>query len=281
MIINYIYKNSIMMSILKNEVITLTFGDAGENHVGMEMIGEKKNIGEGFNLLDLQTIQKKFEDKNYICEFFHLNDLYKNVNKEHMDNENIEDAYLLVIRNGMNYFLKNTDNLIKEMNYFEWDKKYYDTRRKKVLNKHARSNVCFNIIGNKPDYENKKGTVISYDNVKYLNSIRQKMVKIFGNKSENMICEGNRYFDLKNCGIGWHGDSERRKVIGMRLGETMPLCFNWFYQSKSIGNILQIELNNTDIYVMSEKTTGNDWKYRSKYTLRHSAGSKKYLALKK
>ena len=25
----------------KKEVITLTFGDAGENHVGMEMIGKK------------------------------------------------------------------------------------------------------------------------------------------------------------------------------------------------------------------------------------------------
>ena len=44
---------------------------------------------------------------------------------------------------------------------------------------------------------------------------------MLGKKGENLICEGNRYFDIKKCGIGWHGDSERKKVIGLRLGEKM------------------------------------------------------------
>jgi hypothetical protein len=30
---------------------------------------------------------------------------------------------------------------------------------------------------------------------------------------------------------------------------------------------------------MSEKSTGFDWKKRSKYTLRHAAGCKKYLTI--
>ena len=31
-----------------------------------------------------------------------------------------------------------------------------------------------------------------------------------------------------------------------------------------------------DMYIMSEKATGFDWKSKSKYTLRHAAGCQKY-----
>ena len=51
----------------------------------------------------------------------------------------------------------------------------------------------------------------------------------------------------------------------------MNLHFNWFYNSKSVGETLKLTLNNGDMYIMSEKAVGNDWKKRSIYTLRHSA----------
>ena len=34
----------------QGEVITLTFGDIAENHVGMEQIGQRASKGEGFHL---------------------------------------------------------------------------------------------------------------------------------------------------------------------------------------------------------------------------------------
>ena len=34
-------------------------------------------------------------------------------------------------------------SLHKELRMFEWDGKYFDTRRQKVLNKIARKNICF------------------------------------------------------------------------------------------------------------------------------------------
>ena len=52
----------------------------------------------------------------------------------------------------------------------------------------------------------------------------------------------------------------------------MNLNFNWFYKFKSIGNTLKIELNHGDMYIMSEKAVGTDWKKKNIYTLRHSAG---------
>lgn len=269
----------------RNEVISLTFGDQGENHVGMDKVGNMVHAGEGFNYDDFlqikATIEKYINANNIediVIEVYKLNDYLDN-------DEEADDAYVMVIRNALKLFFNKTDNttdnLYDEMTNFEWDRKYYDTRRKKVLNKHARANVCFGKSGMKPDYENKKGTVIAYKNVPLLNIIRQKLPVLIGNKAKDLICEGNRYFDLKKCGIGWHGDAERRKVIAFRLGETMDLRYNWFYKSTPIGRTCELTLNEGDMYIMSEKAVGTDWRSSSKYTLRHSAGVKgsKYLQL--
>lgn len=45
-------------------VITLTFGDVAENHVGMEQIGNMVDINQGFNLDDLKQIKKTFTKLN-------------------------------------------------------------------------------------------------------------------------------------------------------------------------------------------------------------------------
>ena len=36
--------------------MTLTFGDAAENHVGMEMIGSRGSTGSGFTIAELEAI---------------------------------------------------------------------------------------------------------------------------------------------------------------------------------------------------------------------------------
>ena len=62
----------------------------------------------------------------------------------------------------------------------------------------------------------------------------------------------------------------------------MDFRFNWFYKSKSVGETFSITLNNGDMYMMSEKAVGHDWKKRNSYTLSHSAGmdGSSYLKLK-
>ena len=168
------------------------------------------------------------------------------------------------------------------MKSFQWDKKYYDIRRNKVLNKHARHNICFGELNISPNYENKIGRIISFENLKNLNFIREKLPNVIGNKAESLFCEGNRYYDVNKCGIGWHGDSERKKVIGFRLGKEMNLCFHWFFKYKPIGEKKTINLNNGDMYIMSEKAVGYDWKKNNIFTLRHSAGiiDSKYTIIK-
>ena len=146
-----------------------------------------------------------------------------------------------------------------------------------VLNKHARTNLCFSNYSQEADFENKKGTIIDFNSVPQINQAKNIIIQSMGETS--LECEGNRYNDISKNGIGWHGDAERKKVIALRLGESMPICFYWFKQSKPIGSKFTTIINSGDIYVMSQKTTGFDWKRRSIYTLRHSAGANKYTKL--
>jgi hypothetical protein len=62
--------------------------------------------------------------------------------------------------------------------------------------------------------------------------------------SNELAAEGNYYYDSSKCGIGFHGDSERKKVIALRLsvGKCSPLHFQWFLMGKPVGKRHIIEL---------------------------------------
>ena len=253
---------------LNNETITLTFCDSGENHVGMKMLGKKVDEGEGYSLEDLERIRAFFEQNGVECELHNLK------------RDETDDAFVLIMREGAK-MLANLDKLKTELTDFEWDRKYFDTRRNRVLNKHARANVCFSDESEEPDYENKKGRIVGWDAVPEVAKIREMLMNIIGEKANGMVCEGNRYFDLKKCGIGFHGDAERRQVIGVRLGESMRMQWCWFKQSLAHGDKFEFVFNDGDMYVMSEKAVGADWKRRNIWTLRHAAGADKYLKEKR
>lgn len=90
-----------------------------------------------------------------------------------------------------------------------------------------------------------------------------------------MKAEGNYYYDIAKCGIGFHGDSERKKVIALRLGASLPLQYR-FYQGGAVGVRMKLMLHHSDLYIMSEKAAGFDWKNRSIHTLLHAAGCTKF-----
>ena len=117
---------------------------------------------------------------------------------------------------------------------------------------------------------------LSIDDVPLTNKVRISLPIYFGDKVKDMKAEGNYYYDKKKCGIGYHGDAERKITIGARLGATMPMCYQWFYKGKAVGKNLRIEIPSGAIYAMSQKAAGCDWKRRSILTLRHSAGCDYY-----
>ena len=61
--------------------------------------------------------------------------------------------------------------------------------------------------------------------------------------------------------------------IGMSNGKCEPLHFQWFHKGKPVGKRAIIELDDRDLYVMSEKAAGTDWKKKNVPTLRHATGA--------
>lgn len=252
-----------------NKTITLTFGDRAENHVGMQIIGELATTG--FTLDHLLSAKQYFENKNYVCHLINLNKYCIETTKE--------QAYILVTKNGVKCLLqdKTRDDLFNEHNILDVDKKAFMYGR--VVNKKARHNLCFGKVSQEPNYSEGLGKVIAFNRVELTNIIRHKIPEFIGDIGNNLQCEANYYYDIKICGIGWHGDSERKKVIGVRLGETLPLCFVWYHKGAVCSDILKINVEHGDIYIMSELTTGNNWKKKNEHTLRHAAGCYKYITI--
>jgi hypothetical protein len=249
--------------------ITLTLCDRAENHVGMEQIGALST--EGFLTKDLNMVKKKLDE---YTEIFKL----KCVEEDGEEIE-VDEAYILIIKDGVNVLCDGKlDELKKEQFGLKPDSKAFMYGR--VVNKHARHNLCFDVKGHEPDYEKKMGTVISYDDVPLTKLLKERVEKLLGSKGKDLACEGNYYYDIKKCGIGFHGDAERRKVIGVRLGDSIPLHFQWFFKGKSIGKRIEFMLNDGDMYIMSDKAVGFDWKKRNIKTLRHAAGCSKFLEIK-
>lgn len=266
-----------------NSVVTITLGDMAENHVGMNQIGNMVEPGQGFNINDLNEIKQRFDNLGIETELIDLsqhninNQLNNQLNNQH----NLPSAYILVIKNGVEAILNIESNMFCKNQMFTEhislpvDKHAFMYGR--VVNKKARWNLCFSNESSEPDYENKKGRIVNWLDIPITKVIYDNLETYFGPKALNLMGEGNYYYDIEQCGIGYHGDSERRKVIGIRLGANMPLFYQWFHRGESIGNRIEVNLKGGDIYIMSEKAVGTDWKKKTIYTLRHAAGCNKFV----
>jgi len=256
------------------ELITLTFGDMAENHVGMEQIGKMVDKGEGFQIEDLEYIKARMEALGSNCELIKLVAEY-----------DVPPAHVLVIRKGVDSLLskvgdKTQIDVFKEQKGLEYDKKAFMYGR--VVNKHARWNLCFDDKSREPDYEEGKGRIVGYDEVPYMKQLKGQIEENMGHKALGLKVESNYYFDTSKCGIGFHGDSERRKVIGVRIGySSMPMYWQWYHNGMSVGEPNIVSLEAGDMYVMCEKAVGTDWKRKKIPTLRHATGCDKFTTIKK
>jgi hypothetical protein len=141
----------------------------------------------------------------------------------------------------------------------------------RVVNKITRYNLCYGNTPQEPDYKDGKPRIVSYDKVPLLKKCMDTIPSTLGKKFENLNSESILYFDIERCGLGFHGDSERKRVNVIRLGAPFSLHFQWFCNSEKVGEQMSFELPGNCFYVMSEKATGRDWKKRG-FSLRHATG---------
>ena len=250
--------------------ITITFGDQAENHKGMQIIGNAAD--NGFSIDDLELAKQKFESKDAQCYLIDLKLLL-----DESQRSKAEEAKILVVKNAVDLMLKksksNKANLFEKLVELEWDTKAFMYGR--VVNKHARYNLCFDDIAQEPDYQNGRGRIIAWDSVPILKKIKKSLPK-FINGANDLAGEGNYYYDVSKTGISFHIDNERKKVIGVRLGNSIPLYYQWYLNSEPIGTKLKIDLDGGDLYIMSEVAKGITWNKKDVFTLRHAAGCEKY-----
>lgn len=81
-----------------------------------------------------------------------------------------------------------------------------------------------------------------------LKRLRESLPGIIGPKAE---CEGNHHFDPSVCKIGWHGDLERRRVIGVRFGHDLKLCYQWYINHAPFGTMFSTTLHHGDLYPLT------------------------------
>ena len=244
-----------------------------------------------------------------IVSVLDLNVLSMNKTVDDLPDE--DQARLLIVRDWAKNTLNQPDfqkKVYEECTNCEWDAKYLDPNkyttktnangqtirtRGRVMNKKARQNIMFikdetqepNYIEGKGRIENLRDRETLFNGLESLKGQLREALKQCGSDSEvgiNVV-EGNRYYDLKTTGIGFHGDTERVVVICLTVGGggNFPMRFQWFKDRMPIGKPIDLFLNDGDLYIMSHKAVGCDWKKGSKYTLRHAAGAKKYLSLAK
>jgi hypothetical protein len=227
----------------------------------MEMIGE---LGVGFTCEELKAAGERYRAEGRVAEWVNLVDLLP------PSSESVEEAGILIVRSGA----VDADAQFAELKSLMWDTRAF--MRGAVKNKRARYNVCFAEFSRDPDYETGRGTVVDFAETPALSAQRAEFAAKFGKKAARLFAEGNLYYDVERCGIGYHGDAERRRVIAVRYGEPMSFHYQWFHQSQPIGENFRVMLNHGDAYAMSAKAVGPDWKRRKVPTLRHAAGCAKY-----
>ena len=259
-----------------NPTWSLTVGNGGENHTGMEFLGNLRKKGQGWDL------DRLLYAKGILENVFGKTVELHNLNEACLEGVTIPEAskpkaaYLMVVRGFLTPEVH--EKFKVEMKSYEWDRKYWDTRRQKVLNKLARANVCYGKTGRVANYKEGKGTIIGFDQSPLVGKLLQTVEILM--KDQDLIVEGNQYDDVSKNGIGPHGDTERVCVSCLRVGASMPMKFGMFWNCKVRGKPFETVINGGDLYFMSEEAVGAEWKSRSKWIWRHCAGAPKYLKMK-
>ena len=90
---------------------------------------------------------------------------------------------------------------LSDLFYEEQQQLPKDTHAKmygRVVQKHARHNLCFNNSAQEPDYSSGKGRIIAYTSVPLLAAVMRTLaaLPVIGAKCGDLAAEGNYYYDL-------------------------------------------------------------------------------------
>ena len=207
------------------------------------------------------------------------------------DASSLPEAGVLIIRNGVTVLSskkKPSAQLYEEQmsQVRNYDGIYFD--KGKTLVKRAFKTMQFGSEARtaSPDYS--QATVTAFDAVPVLQKMGNLLQRLLGFDASSFSARSNRYHTDRlepaddggkmKCvsGMGWHGD-ERTDLPSQSaclcLGEPGILSFVWRFPGHTKNcptSIVSFDVNDGDIYILSDKATGFDWRSRSLLRVVHS-----------
>jgi len=148
----------------------------------------------------------------------------------------------------------------------------------KVCDAHTR-HLCY--VGPRPqEAEPATGRqpVRTWEQLPASTAVRDHLHAILGDYDCIVGC-ALKYPDIRSCGIGFHGDSERRKSLVVRLGANSskhPLWFRWMLRFDPVSPPVPVHLDHGDVAIACQVAVGTDWKCSSIPTIRHATGFVKH-----
>jgi len=229
-----------------------------------------KTISNGISCTRLEALQQKYKYDGYETELYDLSKLKLKENTKLTNSKDIlkEEASILIVRQfKFGICLHTIEGELKNIKY--------DT---KCVGRNSAKYTAI-LTSNSPIQSiQSKDSVYDFNTLEGLNSVKEDLEEVTECFLKGDI---NYYYNISNCGIGWHGDADRNIVCGFRVGSDMNILFRWYQDRNIVSEHLELILHSGDLYIMSEKAIGTDWKKYAKglLTLRHAAGSKKYTEI--
>ena len=223
-----------------------TVSPTAEHHAGMKISGNLDHAPISAEVA--KNMEQWFVSQGYTAQCFNLADL-TGVN---------HTGGVLQVKGGAAAFC-NVDKMWDTFVALPKDSQYKDVRTGKVKNKHKRSNVNAGEEAEEANIDEGIGTTVSFQSTPELKKCLDGL-KQFGPDFQELLAEGNFYHTPTQCGIGYHGDTERKWAMGFTMGKTRFIDFQAFVRAYPVGPTIRLTLEHGDIYLMYESGCGWDWK---------------------
>lgn len=201
--------------------VSLTFANRGENEKGMEIIGGPPSKLVNMDILKAAKMQWTGEAELY--------DLSAMVDQDLVSKNSGGGSGILVLRQFAQRLLGEDapDHIEHELEVQKHNGKI-DTKaliRGQVKNKNARHNNVMAHFDQASEHAAGKGTVVKIKDYPFINALTSHAA-MWMQQDNPLICEQNRYFDVKSCGIGWHGaiDFQSTFMLLIHYTETCLSC---------------------------------------------------------
>lgn len=190
-----------------------------------------KKAPQGLSSALLRRLRDELSSQGFTCQYMDL------VEMSGFDSRIVEPASILIVRDGVSCLGGDTKTLLNEQKY---QKKLYPQQPK----------------------------IVDIGQSEQIALLNRGLVELLGRSAENLEVDT----DFSAETVNFHGDDDRNIVIGVRLGKSRPLQFQWYQNDSAIGLPMEIypELQQGDLYILSEKASGHDWQDPSIPTLCHA-----------